>query len=168
MNLSESGASLSFFPDTRNCSQDSLTRPPLWRGKLPFMTDIRFRLDALALALRHLHSALLDHTKNNYEFLNGKIASPYTLYNLVTSDPSFQWLRPLSGLMATLDEVIDQKDTPLTERHFQDVKQAYHLLFSQADTRFMPFRDGYEKAKDIPAVREAYQKVHELLESHEA
>lgn len=132
------------------------------------MTDIRSRLDALAQALRQLHSALLDHAKSDYEFLNGKITSPFTLYNLVTSDPAFQWLRPLSGLMATLDEVIDQKDTPLTERQLNDVRQAYHLLFSQTDTRFGAFREGFDKAKDIPQVREAYGRVQELLEAHEA
>ncbi len=129
---------------------------------------IRTRLNALAQTLRHFHSALLDHTKSNYEFLHGKIASPFTLYTLVTSDANFQWLRPLSALMATLDEVIDQKNTSLTERHLQDIRQAYNLLFSQTDTRFSAFREGYEQAKELPAVKQAYQQVQELLTSHEA
>lgn len=132
------------------------------------MTDTRTKLEALAQALRHFHSALLDTAKSDYEFLHGKISSPFTLYNLVTSDPAFQWLRPLSGLMATLDEVIDQKDTPLTERHLQDVRHAYNLLFSNTELRFSAFRVGYDKAKNDNRVREAEQKVRETLESHEA
>lgn len=132
------------------------------------MTDtVRPRLDALAAALRQLHSALLDYAKSDYEFLHGKIASPYTLYNLVTNDPAFQWLRPLSGLMATLDEVIDQKDTPLSEQNVQDVRAAYQLLRSN-EPRFSAFRAGFDKARGLPAVREAAAKVEELLSEHQA
>ncbi|MFC6618220.1 hypothetical protein [Deinococcus radiophilus] len=70
---------------------------------------IRRKLRALATALRHFHSALLDKAKEDYEFLNGPVNSPYELFNLVTGHHGFQWLRPLSGLMATLDEVLDTR-----------------------------------------------------------
>lgn len=129
---------------------------------------IRARLDAVATALRHLHSALLDVAKSDYEFMHGAITSPYTLFNLVTSDPAFQWLRPLSGLMTTLDEVIDQKNSVLTERQVDDVRGAYGLLFSAADTQFSDFRSGFNKAKHDPRVRETEAKVRELLTAHQA
>ncbi len=129
---------------------------------------VRARLNALAAALRRLHSALLDVAKSEYEFMHGSISSPYTLFNLVTSDPAFQWLRPLSGLMSTLDEVIDQKNTVLTERHLQDVRQAYGLLFGGSDTRFSEFRSGFSRAQHDPQVREAETQVRRVLEAHEA
>ena len=134
------------------------------------MTDapIRTRMRSLAEALRHFHSALLDVAKSDYEFMHGKVSSPFTLYNLVTSDPAFQWLRPLSGLMSTLDEVTDQKNTVLSDRNLQDVRQAYHLLFGHTDTRFAAFRKGYEKARHDRRVRETEERVREVLEEFDA
>lgn len=69
----------------------------------------RTHLKSLATALRHFHAALLDQAKREYEAQGGTIAGPIALWGLVLNDPHFQWLRPLSGLMATLDEVIDRK-----------------------------------------------------------
>ena len=134
------------------------------------MTDapIRARMLALAEALRHFHSALLDVARSEYEFMHGKVTSPFTLYNLVTSDAAFQWLRPLSGLMSTLDEVTDQKNTVLTERNLQDVRQAYGLLFGNTDTRFADFRSGFEKARHDPRVRETEERVRQVLSGLEA
>ena len=134
------------------------------------MTDasIRTRLDALVPALRHFHSALLDFAKGEYEFLNGPVQGPFALYSLVMNHPSFQWLRPLSGLMATLDEVLDAKDKRLTEQNVSDVRGALGLLFSESDTRFADFRTGYTRAKTDPRVRETEAKWREVLNSLEA
>jgi hypothetical protein len=129
---------------------------------------MRARLDSLAAALRHLHSALLDVAKSDYEFLHGKIPSVFTFYNLVTGDPFFQWLRPLSGLMSTLDEVIDQKGVTLEGRHLQDARHAYGLLLSSADTRFADFRAGFEKARFDPRVGQAEADVRAVLDAHDA
>lgn len=134
------------------------------------MTDasIRTRLDALVPALRHFHSALLDFAKGEYEFLHGPVGSPFELYSLVMNNPDFQWLRPLSGLMATLDEVLDAKDKTLTEQNVSDVRGALGLLFSESDTRFADFRAGYTRAKTDPRVRETEAKWREVLNSLEA
>ncbi|WP_326493009.1 hypothetical protein [Deinococcus sp. SL84] len=85
---------------------------------------IRRKLKALATALRQFHSALLDKAREDHEFMYGPVGSPYEMFNLVTSHPNFQWLRPLSGLMATLDEVLDTKDLTLTGQQVRDVRQA--------------------------------------------
>ena len=131
-------------------------------------TAIRTKLDALAKALRHYHSALLDFAKGEYEFLYGPIDGPYKLYSLVVNDPAFQWLRPVSGLMATLDEVLDAKDKTLTEQNVTDVKFALGLLFSDTDTNFAEFRQGYARAKDDAKVRETEARWRELLNSAQA
>ncbi|ADV68397.1 hypothetical protein [Deinococcus maricopensis] len=128
---------------------------------------IRVRLTGLAKALRHLHAALLEHAKSDYEFLNGKIDGAFTLYNLVLNDPHFQWLRPLSGLMATLDEVIDSKE-PLTTRHIQDVRTALGLLFGQTDARFADFRREYDRFREDSKVRDADARWREVLNALEA
>lgn len=129
---------------------------------------IRTKLDALAQALRHYHSALLDVAKGDYEFLHGPIDGPYKLYNLVMNDPAFQWLRPVSGLMATLDEVLDAKDKTLTEQNVTDVKFALGLLFAETDTNFAEFRKGYARAKDDAKVRETEARWREILNSAQA
>lgn len=129
---------------------------------------IRTKLDALAKALRHYHSALLDFAKGEYEFLSGPVDGPYKLYSLVVNDPAFQWLRPVSGLMATLDEVLDAKDKTLTEQNVTDVKSALGLLFSDTDTNFAEFRQGYARAKDDAKVRETEARWRELLNSAQA
>ncbi|GBF07441.1 hypothetical protein DAERI_140102 [Deinococcus aerius] len=130
--------------------------------------QVRARLTALAQALRHFHSALLDFAKGEYEFLHGPVKGPFALYSLVMNDSSFQWLRPLSGLMATLDEVLDTKDTVLTERNVQDVRQALGLLFAETDTRFADFRAGYARARGEARVRETEARWRETLNSLEA
>lgn len=134
------------------------------------MTDasIRTRLNALAPALRHFHSALLDFAKGEYEFLHGPVGSPFELYSLVMNHPDFQWLRPLSGLMATLDEVLDAKDRTLTGQNVADVRGALGLLFSESDTRFADFRAGYARAKTDNRVRETEAGWREVLGSLEA
>lgn len=122
---------------------------------------IRTQLDDLSKALRVYHSALLAAAKEEYEFLHGKVNSPYELYSLVTGHESFQWLRPLSGIMATLDEVIDSK-TPLTEQNLRDVEGALGLLFSRVDDRFASFREGAARSVR-PSVEEAEKAWREVL-----
>lgn len=131
-------------------------------------TAIRHRLTALAQALRQFHSALLDFARGEYEFLHGPVGGPFALYSLVMNDPSFQWLRPLSGLMATLDEVLDTKDTTLTGRNVSDVRHALGLLFTDTDTRFADFRAGYARARGDARVRETEARWRETLNSLEA
>ncbi|GHG00744.1 hypothetical protein GCM10017783_11190 [Deinococcus piscis] len=126
---------------------------------------IRRKLKDLATALRQFHSALLDKTREDYEFMHGPVGSPYEMFNLVTSHPNFQWLRPLSGLMATLDEVLDTKDLTLTGKQVQDVTQALEVLFSQTEPAFAEFRRGYDAAKDRPAVAEADARWREVRDS---
>lgn len=144
--------------------------PPAYYARPMTASDsaIRAKLNTLVGDLRQYHSALLDFAKGEYEFLHGPIKGPFELYSLVMNDPSFQWLRPLSGLMATLDEVLDAKDTTLTQQNVTDVQHALGLLFADTDTRFADFRAGYARAKNDPRVRETEGKWRELLGSVEA
>ncbi|ADY25396.1 hypothetical protein Deipr_0223 [Deinococcus proteolyticus MRP] len=126
---------------------------------------IRRKLRALATALRQFHSALLDKAREDHEFMHGPVRSPYEMFNLVTSHPNFQWLRPLSGLMATLDEVLDTKDLTLTGQQVRDVRQALDVLFSQTEPAFAEFRKGYDAAKERPAVAQADARWREVRDS---
>jgi hypothetical protein len=52
---------------------------------------------------------LLEVVKKDYESMHGAINGPFAYFQLVTNDPVFQWLRPLSGMMANLDDLLDNK-----------------------------------------------------------
>jgi hypothetical protein len=71
--------------------------------------DRRDALAAVAAALLPLHKALVDVTQLAYESQHGQIPGPAALFQLLVHDPHFAWLRPLSGLMADLDELLDEE-----------------------------------------------------------
>jgi hypothetical protein len=63
--------------------------------------------------LLKLHKALLDSEKILYEKNVGPIQSPNHFFQLLTSDPYFAWLRPVSQLIVAIDETLDARQ-PLT------------------------------------------------------
>ena len=73
----------------------------------------RKRLTELRHALLKLHKALVDSERVGYEQTIGKIQSPNHFLQLLTTDPWFAWLRPLSQLIVAMDEVLDAEE-PLT------------------------------------------------------
>ena len=71
------------------------------------------RLPALRDALLTLHKALIDSERERYEQTIGPIPSPNHFLQLLTSDPWFAWLQPLSQIIVTIDELMEEKE-PLT------------------------------------------------------
>ena len=69
-------------------------------------------LDQLFRALLRLHKALLDDERVSYERVHGRIPSNGAFLQLVLGDAWFAWLRPLSQLMATLDELGEEDKSP--------------------------------------------------------
>ena len=53
--------------------------------------------------LLKLHKTLMEIEKQNYETKFGKVTN-VQLLNLLIEDPSFKWLRDISGLVAQMDE----------------------------------------------------------------
>ena len=78
--------------------QDSALRQPL--------LDLRhFLLD--------LHKKLIESERAVYEANIGRIESPHHFFQLLTHDPWFAWLRPVSQLIVAIDEALDAQE-PLT------------------------------------------------------
>lgn len=72
-------------------------------------------LAPLREALLALHKALVDSERVSYEQNLGTIPSANHFLKLLTDDPWFAWLHPLSELIVTLDAALDAKTkTPLT------------------------------------------------------
>ena len=65
----------------------------------PELKDVRKRLVELRLALLKLHKALVDSERVGYEAIIGRIQSPNHFLQLLTRDPWFAWLHPLSQLI---------------------------------------------------------------------
>lgn len=67
-------------------------------------------LQNLSRALLRLHKALLDGERVSYERVHGRIETNGAFFQLVLGDAWFAWLRPLSQLMARLDELSEEKE----------------------------------------------------------
>jgi hypothetical protein len=72
------------------------------------------RLQQLRKALIDLHKALVDSERVTYEKTMGAIQSPNQFLHLLTHDPWFAWLQPLSQLIVAMDVALDEKQEPLT------------------------------------------------------
>ena len=77
---------------------------------MPTDEELRQKLDDVTHALRPVHKALVDLTSADYERRHGRIGGPVRLFQLLTQDPFFAWLHPMSALMAEIDELYDQKE----------------------------------------------------------
>jgi hypothetical protein len=71
--------------------------------------DVRQGLAELREALLRLHKALMESERAAYERVFGRVASPLQFLQLLTGDAWFAWLRPLSQLVAAMDEMLDGK-----------------------------------------------------------
>src|SRR5690349_18300461 len=92
------------------------------------LVEERKRLGELRTNLFALHKALIDSERMEYEQAFGSVGAPANFLRLLLNDPWFAWLRPLSGLMAAVDEAIDGKE-PLTARRAEElISEARKLL----------------------------------------
>ena len=95
----------------------------------------RERLAHLREALLPLHKALVDSERVSYEQNIGTIPSPNHFLKLLTEDPWFAWLHPLSQLIVALDEALDAKaKTPLTHELAAALVQRTAALLVASET----------------------------------
>lgn len=127
----------------------------------PEPAGLRPRLTALREALLPLHKALLESERISYEATFGKINSPYQFLQLLTSDPWFAWLSPLTRLIAAMDERLDARE-PLTVAGVDAlVVQAKKLLVaSEAGEGFSRHYDeALQRAPDVVFAHAAVAKL---------
>ena len=78
------------------------------------MTAQNVQLSEFRDKLLDLHKTLIDSERERYEKAIGPITSPNHFLQLLTTDPWFAWLHPLSLLIVSIDEVLEEKE-PLTD-----------------------------------------------------
>jgi len=93
----------------------------------PEHESLRQRSLELRNALLTLHKVLIDSERVSFEQTMGKIQSPSHFLQLLTSDPWFTWLRPLSRLIVSMDEALDQKE-PVTTASLDELMRQSGLL----------------------------------------
>ena len=64
------------------------------------------QLNTVRLRLLELHRVLLAVEREDFERLHGRVTGAAFLQAL-TGDPAFAWLRPLTALIVTLDEMLE-------------------------------------------------------------
>jgi hypothetical protein len=123
----------------------------------------RTKLEQLSTALLELHKVLIDYVRAGYEREKGKVAGPFELLRLLTGDPYFDWLRPLSRMLADIDELME-KSAPMSEAECGAVKaEVRSLLEADADVP-TTFTQKYLLAlQDAPAVVLAHAKTTQTL-----
>ena len=100
----------------------------------PERDSIRSSLEEFHSVLLKLHKALLDSEKIVYEKHVGPIQSPNHFFQLLTNDPYFAWLRPISQLIVAIDETLDEKE-PLTNESVDSLmRQSVFLLVPAQST----------------------------------
>lgn len=125
---------------------------------LPSATEpagARQPLTALREALMQLHKALLDAEKSDYEANVGTISSSYHFLQLLTSDPWFAWLAPITHLLADVDALLDRKK-PVTAAEVQALLQSAKTLLTPTETG-----EGFSRHYD-----EALQEHPDVLFAH--
>jgi hypothetical protein len=91
------------------------------------------RLTAVRAPLLKLHKTLVDSERIEYEKTIGKITSPNHFLQLLTTDPWFAWLSPLSQLIVTIDEALDAKE-PLSRAAIDSLVQQTARLLHPSET----------------------------------
>ncbi len=120
------------------------------------------QLEKLREALLELHKTLVDSERVGYEAALGPIPSPNHFLRLLSSDPWFAWLLPLSGLIVTIDEALDRR-IPLSPNEAQGLlTQTRRLLVASEEGHGFP-RSYFEALQRDPDVIFAHSRVVLLL-----
>jgi hypothetical protein len=121
-------------------------------------TERRARLAELAHALRSLHKRLIASVQVGWEKLHGRVAGPGALLQLLLHDPLFAWLRPLSTLIAELDERLDEPE-PLEARALGDLRAGVELLLAGDGEFAACYREVLQHDADVVMEHSALRKL---------
>jgi len=117
------------------------------------------QLHQLARALRDLHKQLIEIESQYF----GNVGSPLEHLQLITNHPHFAWLQKLSGLMAQIDERLDDKE-PVTPAEAKAFRQSLEMLIGPCEEGDQEFRAKYNALlHDGPELVMAHGAVRKLL-----
>jgi hypothetical protein len=71
----------------------------------PERAELRAALRETSKQLIALHRTLINAAKEDYAFATGSRPAPAELLRLLTDDPFFAWLKPMTSLIVEIDEM---------------------------------------------------------------
>jgi hypothetical protein len=117
------------------------------------------QLNALSRGLRDLHKQLINLETEYF----GAVGSPLEHLQLITNHPHFAWLQKLSGLMAQIDERVDDPE-PVTPEEAKAFRQSLEMLIGPCEEGDQAFRAKYNALlHDGPELVMAHGAVRRLL-----
>ena len=128
--------------------------------RVPGERSAKERLERLRDPLFELHRLVLEEVRARYERKAGAV-SPQQFFRLLLEGPRFAWLRPFSGLLSAIDEVLDKP--PEDAGVYQEVMgQAEELFrFTGEETTFTrTYKELIQASTDIAAF---HGEVRQLL-----
>jgi hypothetical protein len=118
---------------------------------LPPIDRNRQQLVELRDHLAALHKALIGVERLSYERTFGSVTSQYHFLQLLLSDPWFAWLRPLSGLVASIDEALEPTNI-LTPTEANVLLDQARMLLKPSETGEGFGRSYFEALQQEPDV----------------
>ncbi|MEY4691443.1 MAG: hypothetical protein RIT19_1768 [Verrucomicrobiota bacterium] len=120
------------------------------------------RLKEVREALLELHKTLLESERVGYEAAVGPIPSPNHFLRLLSDDPWFAWLHPLSRHIVSIDEALDRR-IPVSAADAEGLMaQTRRMLVASEEGHGFP-RSYFEALQRDPDVVFAHSRVVLLL-----
>jgi hypothetical protein len=106
-------------------------------------------LRELSARLLALHKLLLDRERQAYEERHGP-ADANQMFRLLLHGEQFAWLRPLSKLVAQMDDLVDSREPVSKEDAERTYGEAFQLLGSGDSGVFQDkYRDALQASPDV-------------------
>lgn len=125
--------------------------------------EYRSYIGNISQTLAQIHKMLLLTEFEKYEKNNALTLSPHARLNLLLNAPEFAWLRDLSQMMASVDEIYFQKEV-ITETQISLIKKCVHdLMLVQNDSAFSKNYIGH--LSDIPDLMLVHGQLKQFLKA---
>jgi hypothetical protein len=120
-------------------------------------------LKSLRPSLLKLHRELIDSERVVFERSAGSIQNPAAFLQLLAHDPWFEWLRPLSQLIAKIDHAFADKKQPLTDDISRSLIDETRALLTPDEHGDGFAKNYFELMQRDPHVIVAHSEVRGLI-----
>ncbi len=92
---------------------------------------MKSELERLSRSLMKVHKLVLEHARLEAEQALGHQIAPLEFFNLLTQDERFAWLKPISSVLAEIDETIDESvknGTAITSKELDHFRERVEFI----------------------------------------
>jgi hypothetical protein len=102
----------------------------------------RYSIQVARDAALHLHRALFESVRLDYEREHGRVENPASLLQLLIEDPTFAWLRGLSSRLVALDDVLAEPEVGIAQAAAVRSELEQALAEPEFESRYLPQMQG--------------------------